>query len=125
MSLQRAVNDVLRFARQKAQVVRAAKALDVDLVDILRARWARGKPSACGNHLDTADRRVIAGRTIEHLVDRLAGQLGNLHLFRRELRELLFLLGSRRRLDSVGNRRAEVAGQIAIELGWIAAAARG
>ena len=106
-------------------MVRAAEAFGVDLVDVFGAGGARGKPAAVRDDLDAADRRIVAGRAIEHAVDRLAGQFGDLDLLRRELRQFLLLLGRRRRLDAVGRRLAEVAGEIAIQLAGIAAGARG
>ena len=45
-----------------AQMVLAAKALGVDLVDVLGARRPRGEPAVRGDHLDAADRRVVARR---------------------------------------------------------------
>src|ERR1019366_8727693 len=60
MLLQRAVDDVLRFPHQNAQMVLTAETLGVNLVDVLGARWTCGEPSAGGDHLYSADPRIIS-----------------------------------------------------------------
>src|ERR1700682_4983176 len=88
-------------------MVDAAETFGVDLVDILGAGWARGEPPVGGDHLDAADRRVIARRMIEDLVDGFAGQLADPDLLRRELRRHDAVLVSRpRRPVDAGKRSA-------------------
>src|SRR5580693_5878057 len=103
-------------------MIHTLETLRVDLVDVLGARGTCREPSAGGDHLDASNRCIIAWRPIEHLRNRFTSQFGYLYLLRRELRQPLLLRGGRRRLDAVRRRRTEIAGQIAIQLGGIAAA---
>ncbi len=67
--------DRLRFLLDALQVVAAAKTFGIQLVDLLRARRARGEPALRGDNLQSADGRAVAGRTGEHGLDRVAGQV--------------------------------------------------
>ena len=58
-----------------AQVCLAAKALGVDLVDVLGARGSGGEPAVVRAHLEAADGGFVARRVREHLLDALAGEL--------------------------------------------------
>ncbi len=59
-----------------------AKALGVDLVDVLGAGRPRREPAALGHHLQPADRRAVAGGPGEDRQDLSPGQLGGLDLLR-------------------------------------------
>ena len=66
-AVQRCCDDVLRLLLDPRQVLGAAEALGVDLVDVLGARRARGEPAALGDDLQPAQRRPVAGRLGEPL----------------------------------------------------------
>src|SRR5678815_2556467 len=70
-----AIDQALRLTEEDAQMLLAAKALAVDLVDVLGPRRPGGEPASGGDHLDAADRGLVAGRAIEHGLDALAAQL--------------------------------------------------
>ena len=106
------VQDVAdQFARRGlhlGQVLRAAEALGVDLVDVLGARRAGGEPAVLGGDLQPADRRAVARRL---------GQLGG-DRARRPARSRVtwsgdsafsdrLLLRGRRGIDARVDRRAE------------------
>src|SRR3546814_15454128 len=102
LPLQRRVHDPLRLGEDRLQVVAALEAFAVDLVDVLGARRTRGEPAAVGNHLDAADRRVVAGRLVPHFADRGAREIVGRQLPRRGFGKSLFLLragGSLTRVD--------------------------
>ncbi len=101
------------------------EAFGVDLVDRLGAGRPRGEPAAGGDRLDAADRRAVAGRLVQHLLDLLARQLVALHLRGRQPGQLRFLLGRGGCVDAVGKRLAEFAGQLHIQFAGIPAFARG
>ncbi len=93
-----------------------AKALGVDLVDVLGARRPSGEPAGGGRDLHAADRRVVARRLGDDARHRFAGQLGAVHLVRRERGQPPLLLGGRRRLDAIVRRLAEFARQLGVDL---------
>ena len=57
------------------QMVLAAKALSVDLINGLRSRWPRGKPTIFGDYLDPADWFVVTGSSGQFRFNWLASQL--------------------------------------------------
>jgi hypothetical protein len=59
---ERMSHDRLSFRFDALQVVAAAKALGVNLVDLLGARWPRGEPASIGDHLHAADRIAVTWR---------------------------------------------------------------
>src|ERR1700748_1397693 len=65
----RPVDDRLRFLQDALQVLSAAEALGVDLVDVLGARGPRRVPAALGADLDAADRGAIARRVGDDALD--------------------------------------------------------
>ena len=75
--------------RDAAQVRRVAKALRVDLVDVLGARRPHREPAARRHDLHPADRRIVARCTRDDRLDALAGAGRGSDLLRRELREQL------------------------------------
>src|SRR5262249_5131547 len=54
-------DDLMRFAKDRVQMLLALKALGVDLVDILGAGRAGGKPAVRRDDLQSANRGAIAG----------------------------------------------------------------
>src|SRR5690606_25422508 len=56
---QRRVDDSLRLGKDRLQVAAAFEAFAVDLVDVLGTGRSCGEPAVVGDHLDTADRRVV------------------------------------------------------------------
>src|SRR3546814_5284629 len=104
MPPQRSILDPLRLCEDRLQVIAAFEAFAVDLVDVLGARRARGEPAAGGDHLDAADRRVVARRFVKHPRDRGPRELSGLQLPRREFAGRLLLLGVAGALDGVVGR---------------------
>src|SRR5690606_1095722 len=93
MALQGGVDGRLRILQQLLQVAVVAEAFGVDLVDVFGPRRTCGEPAGGGDHLDATDGRVIAGRLVEYLLDRLAGQFGARDPVRRERGKGLLLGG--------------------------------
>jgi hypothetical protein len=83
------------------------------------------KPAALRDHLDPADRLVIARRAVEHHLDGLAGQLGRIELLHLQCRQPLLLLGGGARVDAVGHRVPGRIGQFRMQPGRVAAGPRG
>src|SRR6478752_6261675 len=80
----RAVDDRLRFLQDPLQVLGAAEALGVDLVDGLGARRPRRVPAALRDDLDAADGGAVAGGVGEDALDLLAGKLTGAELLGRQ-----------------------------------------
>ena len=57
-------DDRLRFLLDAPQVVAAAKALRVELVDVFRAGRTRREPTVRGDDLQAADGRAVAGAVV-------------------------------------------------------------
>src|SRR5690349_8587091 len=115
----------LRFGLHLAQMVGAAIALRINLVNVFGARRPRGEPSAFRNHLEPADRRAVAWRLREDALDLPARELLRLHLLGLEAAEELLLRGCRGGIDALEQRLAESARELAIRLAGIAPRARG
>ena len=90
------------------QMVLAAEALRVDLVDCLRARWAGGEPSILGDHLDAADGLVVAGRPVSVASIRLAAKVLGVKLFWGQRCEPFLLIGRSGRIDALIEGPAQV-----------------
>src|SRR5260370_639212 len=103
-------------------MIRAAEALGVDLVDVLRSRRARREPAVLGRDLQAAERLAVARRVRELGDDGLAGKLAGADLGRRDALELVLLLRRRWAVDARIHRVAELGGQPTIELAQVAAA---
>src|ERR1700726_4682169 len=73
---ERRIPDALCLGEQPVQMGGVVKTLGVDLVDVFRTRWARGEPTAARGDLHAADRCIIAGRTRQNPIDRLARRPG-------------------------------------------------
>jgi hypothetical protein len=57
--LEHASYGVLGLLLDLPQVTFTAETLGIDLVNILRARRPRGKPSVLGNHLNSTERKTV------------------------------------------------------------------
>ncbi len=71
---ERVADDRLRFVHDALQMSVVAKALGVDLVDVLGARRARCEPALCRYDLDAAERRVAERSARQHPLDRIASE---------------------------------------------------
>ena len=87
----------------------AEEALRVHLVDVLGAGWSRGEPRVLRDHLDAADRRAVAGRSRQHVEDRLAGKLIRADLLGGQPPERRLLRRRGRDVDPPVDRVAEAA----------------
>ena len=94
----------------------ATEALGVNLVLILRAGRARGKPRVLRRHLEAADHRAVARRLSELGDDLLARQLRRRHLLRRELLQDGLLLTGSRGIGARIGRRTIVLRQLRVAL---------
>src|SRR5437899_3753698 len=103
-----ACDHLLRRLLDLPQMVLAAEALGVDLIDILGARWPRREPAAVGSYLDPAEALAVAGRGAERGEDRLAGELGGAEAIGRQLLQHGLLLRRRRRVDPCAERHSEL-----------------
>ena len=106
-SRERGVDDSLRLAHDHLQMCGILETFRVDLVDVLGAGRPCGEPAAGRTHLDPADRRIVAGRTIEDLLDFFAGEFAELEIGRGKLAEPGALRRIRGRLDAIGEWFAE------------------
>src|SRR5882724_12870153 len=68
------VDDLLCYLNNVLQVFLTVETFCVDFIDFLGTGWPCRKPAVGGDHLDTTDRGVVAGRAIEHLFDLFTGQ---------------------------------------------------
>src|SRR5699024_209104 len=74
-SAERVRDDLLGLLLHLREVLGGDERLGVDLVDVLRARRARGEPRVLRRHLEAADRRAVAGRRRELRRDLLAREV--------------------------------------------------
>src|SRR6516164_7814012 len=72
---QRGLDERARLHQDELQVLLAAEALRVQLVDILSAGRSRREPAMRRDHLEAANRGTVARRVHEHLLDGIAGEL--------------------------------------------------
>src|SRR5262249_14798906 len=113
--------DRVRVFLDATEVIGTAEALGVDFGYVLGARRTRGEPAVLGDHLDAADRRVVARCRGEDALDGLAVELPRVHAIRRQRAERGLLLGGRRRVGALVGGLAELARELAPELAGIAA----
>src|SRR6185312_7513193 len=73
-------HNLLGLLQDALQVRGVAKALGVDLVDILGARGSGGEPAVGGLHLQPADRCIVTRCARQHAFDLLPGEFARLHL---------------------------------------------
>ena len=78
----------------------ALEALGVDLVNIFRPRRPGGEPTVLGDHLQTANRSMVACRGGELVQYRIASHHLGFHQFRREVAQNCFLFGVRVRVQA-------------------------
>src|SRR3989304_10566408 len=69
------VDASLRLLDDAVQMLLSAKALRIDLVDVLSARWTRSEPSALGDHLHPADRSVVTRGAAKDALNPFTGQV--------------------------------------------------
>src|SRR5262249_24800846 len=127
-SLGRPKNPFNRGARlllDLREVLGAAEALGVELVNVLGSRQARREPAAVGYDLDPADRVAAAGGGGEDGADRLAGELAHVDVLRRDAGERRLLGGGGVDVDPIVDRLAERADELAVLLAGVAAGAGG
>src|SRR6202051_143883 len=104
---ERRIHDALRLGDQPVQMSRVVKTLGVDLVDIFGTRRPRGEPTSARGDLHAADGRIVAGRTRQHSIDRVAREVRDPHLRAVEPAELLFLFRVCGGVHAVGVHGAE------------------
>src|SRR5690606_35832568 len=121
---QRRVDDSLRLGKDRLQVAAAFEAFAVDLVDVLGTGRSCGEPAVVGDHLDTANRRVVAGRLVEHLADGRARQRVGPQLAGLEFCQPLLLGLVGRGLDAAEEGPSKLCAQATIVLRGIVAVAR-
>src|SRR5580704_4754923 len=101
-----------------AQVVFAAKALRIDLVDVLGPRRARREPAVLSHDLDAAERLTVAGRGRERRSYLLAAQFRHRQFLAGQRFEQALLLWRRRRIDPCVERHTQFIGQAIEQLAW-------
>src|ERR1700719_3812904 len=122
--LQRAINDLARFAQNGVQMSLAMEALRVNLVDVFRTRWPGCKPAAGRHHFYPTDWRVIPGSACKFVDDRLTGEVRFRDGVRREPLQAGFLLRSGRSINARVIRLPELRRQLAIVLARISTCMR-
>src|SRR5215212_12213055 len=100
-ALERIVDGGLGVLLNPPQMSLIAKALSIDLVDVLGAGGSCGEPSMLSGHLDAAKRLAVAGGCRQRLQHRFAGQFPDPEFFRRERLQQGFLGRGGRRVDAL------------------------
>jgi hypothetical protein len=90
---ERAADALLRLLDDGGEMLIALQALGVEFVDIFRPGRTRGKPTACRDDFQSADRCIISQRTCEFCRDRFACEFCGCDGFGRELLKQVLLLG--------------------------------
>src|SRR6266404_8500814 len=101
------------------QMLPAAKAFGIDLVDLFRAGGARSKPAFVSHDLDPAERLIIARRVGKRRMHAIAGQLFGCHLCGRELLQNILLLCRRRCIDPLVEEFTQFMGEVVVNLAGI------
>src|SRR5438128_1281722 len=114
------LDDGLRLTLNATQMRLIDEAFGVQLVDILGAGRPRRKPATRGLDLEPTNRRTVARRRRGKILDALSGKLRRRNIARRKLRENALLFGRRWRIDAFVHGRAEIRGELAIQLAGIA-----
>ena len=99
-----------------AQVLGAAEALGVHLVDVLGARRARSEPAALGHDLQPAERRPVAGASVSRAMIGSPASSDARHVARRELAQLRLRLRRGGDVDPRVGGRAEPLRQVRVAL---------
>ena len=90
-SRQRPGDERLGLGLNALQMLAAAKALSVELVDCFGARWPGSEPTVGGAHLQAAERRTVARGLRELRLNRISGQLGGTQVARSEAQQCRLL----------------------------------
>ena len=101
------------------QVLLAAKAFGIDLVDFFGAGWPCREPTTLGHHFDTTDRLAIARRVGEDGLNLLPRQAGALNAFLAHFRQHRLLLGGRVGVRAVVQRITELLGEVVVNFARI------
>src|SRR3569833_3311402 len=112
----------LRLALDALEMRFVAKALGIELVDVLRAGWTRGEPAIFSLDLATAERLAVARRCGVHGAHGISGELLEAELLRRQRLQRRLLRRCRRHIDAGINRSAKLRCQLLVQLARIAAA---
>src|SRR5450432_3126862 len=113
---QRCAHDFPGLIEDGIEMRGALEALGVDLVDVLRAGWPRGKPAIFCDDLEAANDGVVGRRARKLVQDRLSGKFLRAHRFGRQLLQQRLLRGGRGLVDARVIRRAELRTQLLVVL---------
>src|SRR6185436_19497780 len=113
-ALERRLHQGPRLLDELGQVIPAAEALRVDLVEVLGAGGTVGETAALRGDLDPADLGPVGGGLGEDLLDGLAGQGVALHVRRGELLEAGLLRGGGRLVHAGVDRLAVLRDDLAV-----------
>ena len=94
----------------------ALQALGVEFVDVFRPGRTRGKPTACRDDFQSADRRIISRRTCEFCRDRFACEFCGCDGFGREFLKQVLLLGRGGSVDAGIEWRSQFDGHFLVVL---------
>ena len=117
-------DDRLRLLEDAAQVIGAAKALGVDLVDLFRPRRTGSEPTGRVTTFTPSSAAPLPGAWLSIGGDRLAGQGFRTHLLGGQPLRICFWALRRRRIDPLERGIAELTRQVPIQIARIAAGAR-
>ena len=106
--VEKLTDESVRIVLNPLQVILAAEAFRINLIDILRSRWPGGKPATPGDHLNSADRFVIAGGSDQLRFNRLASKLFRVELCWIQLCDKFFLVARGRRIDPLVQGFAQI-----------------
>src|SRR5215469_1817991 len=123
-SRERVGDERLGLSLNALQVLAAAKALRVQLVDRFGARWPGCEPTVGGAHFETAERRTVARGTRELRLNWISGELSGTQIARSEAQQRGLLCAAGRRIDALVGRRAQLPGEILVQLRRIASGTR-
>src|SRR6202167_981212 len=107
------------------QVSLALKALGVNFVNLFGARRTRREPSAFRDHLDSADRRSVAGRDRQGVENFLARELARIQFLGRQVLQNFLLREGCGRVDTFVGGLTELAGQVIVYRAGVAPFPRG
>src|SRR5271155_2416755 len=90
--------------------------LGVNLVDLLRSRRTRCKPTILGDHFDSSDWIAVSRSGGQNLLDRLTSNVGSVDIGRGRSCQCGFLFGSSGSIDAFVDGIPQVASELAINL---------
>src|SRR5580700_3143974 len=105
-------------------MVLTEEALGVNLVDFLRARRTRCKPTILGNYFDSPDGIAVSRSSGQNLLDRLTSNFFGVNVGRRQSGQNGFLFGRSRSIDAFVDGISELASEFTINLTRIFARTR-